>query len=187
LFLLIFYRKYCINKGFIDIPLDGKFLSTNWKNKKYRVKQKASKLKAAQRATGGGPSVPPLDEETEKILSTIGDDGEFETKFDSECLSSNEENCQQSQLDIILEFDPGPNVKKHFTTVIHDFHNKLQCLSLAVLSRNILYLWVRPGANSRVEHQNGALLELAPALLANIGLSWKGFPGTFTLAYYKNS
>jgi len=66
-------------------------------------------LKAAQRATGGGPSVPPLDEETEKILSTIGDDGEFETKFDSE------------------------------------------------------------------------------ALLANIGLSWKGHPGTNTLAYYKNS
>ncbi len=33
----------------------------------------------------------------------------------------------------------------------------------------------------------GAPLEQAPALLANIRLSWKGLPGTNTLAYYENS
>jgi hypothetical protein len=46
---------------------------------------------------------------------------------------------------------------------------------------------VRPGAYPRVEHLKGASLGWAPALLANIRLGWKGFPGTNTLAYYEKS
>jgi hypothetical protein len=45
---------------------------------------------------------------------------------------------------------------------------------------------LRPGACPRMEHLKGASLEKAPALPANIRLSWKDFPGTNTLAYYKN-
>jgi hypothetical protein len=37
-----------------------------------------------------------------------------------------------------------------------------------------------------VEHLKGSLLGLAPALPANIRLSWKSLPGTNTLAYYEN-
>ncbi len=39
-------------------------------------------------------------------------------------------------------------------------------------------MWVRPGANPRVEHLKDALLRKAPALLANIRLDWKGLPRT---------
>ncbi len=39
----------------------------------------------------------------------------------------------------------------------------------------------------RAECLKGASLGLAPALLANIKLDWKGFPGTNTLAYYNLS
>jgi hypothetical protein len=84
-------------------------LSTAWKNKKYRVKKKASNFKAAQRGTGGGPPPPPLDDETEKILTTIGDDGEFKSVFDSENVTfSDTENLQNrvSADEIIFEFDP---------------------------------------------------------------------------------
>jgi hypothetical protein len=38
-----------------------------------------------------------------------------------------------------------------------------------------------------VEQLIGASLSLALALLENILLSWKGLPGTNTLAYYKHS
>jgi hypothetical protein len=45
---------------------------------------------------------------------------------------------------------------------------------------------VRPGAYPRVEHLKDASLGKALALLTNIRLGWIGFPGTNTLAYYKN-
>ncbi len=38
----------------------------------------------------------------------------------------------------------------------------------------------KPGAYSRVEHFEIALLRYAPALLANIKLGWKGLPETDT-------
>jgi hypothetical protein len=38
-----------------------------------------------------------------------------------------------------------------------------------------------------VEQLKGASLSSALALLENIGLGWKGLPGTNTLAYYKHS
>ncbi len=73
------------------------------------MKKKASNFKAAQRGTGGGPPPPPLDDETEKILTTIGDDGEFKSVFDSENVTfSDTENLQNrvSADEIIFEFDP---------------------------------------------------------------------------------
>ena len=36
-----------------------------------------------------------------------------------------------------------------------------------------------------MEHLKGASLDLAPALLANSSLGWKGLPGTNTLAFYE--
>jgi hypothetical protein len=42
-------------------------------------------------------------------------------------------------------------------------------------------------AYSRVEHLKGASLGLAPDLPANMGLGWKGLPGTNALAYYEKS
>ena len=47
-----------------------------------------------------------------------------------------------------------------------------------------ILLWVRPGANPREEHLRGALLNYAPALLANIIIVWKGLQETNTLAYW---
>jgi len=44
-------------------------------------------------------------------------------------------------------------------------------------------LWVRPGADPRVDHLKGASLANLPE---NIRLGWKGLPGTNTLAYYEN-
>jgi hypothetical protein len=38
----------------------------------------------------------------------------------------------------------------------------------------------------RVEHLKDASLQYAPTLPANIGLGWKGLPGTNSLAYYEN-
>jgi len=46
--------------------------------------------------------------------------------------------------------------------------------------------WVRPGAYPRVEHLKGASEDQAPALTANIRLSWKDMPRINTLAYYEN-
>jgi hypothetical protein len=43
--------------------------------------------------------------------------------------------------------------------------SKLECLSLAGLCRQVLCLWVRPGANTRVEHLKGISPGEAPALL----------------------
>ncbi len=37
---------------------------------------------------------------------------------------------------------------------------------------------VRPEANPTGEHLKGTPLEQAQALVANIGLGWKGMPGT---------
>ncbi len=67
-----------------------------------------------------------------------------------------------------------------------DFHNKLECLSLATISSLVYCLWVRPGAHPRVEHLKCSSLRKALALPANIRLGWKGLPGTNTLAYYEN-
>jgi hypothetical protein len=36
-----------------------------------------------------------------------------------------------------------------------------------------------------MEYLKGASTGSAPTLLANMGLGWKGLPGTNTLAYYK--
>jgi hypothetical protein len=47
-------------------------------------------------------------------------------------------------------------------------------------------MWVRPGAYPRVEHLKGASFGYAPALSANIRLSWEGLPETNNLAYYEN-
>ncbi len=49
-----------------------------------------------------------------------------------------------------------------------------------------LGLWARPGAYPRVEHLKGASLEKAPAIPSNTTLSWKGFQGIITLAYYED-
>jgi hypothetical protein len=51
---------------------------------------------------------------------------------------------------------------------------------------NFFLIYNLPGAYPRVEHLKGASLVWAPALPANIGLGWKDFPGTNTLAYYEN-
>jgi hypothetical protein len=48
-------------------------------------------------------------------------------------------------------------------------------------------LRARPEAYPIVEHLKNASLELALAILENIRLSWKGLPGTNTLAYYEHS
>jgi hypothetical protein len=55
-----------------------------------------------------------------------------------------------------------------FSSLIINGHNKLECLSLASLSSPVL---ISSG------------LGLAPTLLANIRLGWKGLPGTKTLSY----
>jgi hypothetical protein len=65
------------------------------------------------------------------------------------------------------------------------FHNKLERLSLATFSSLVLYLQVRPGAYTRVEHLKGASLGKAPALLENIRLDYKSLPGANVLANYK--
>ncbi len=70
---------------------------------------------------------------------------------------------------------PGPNI-----TCIRF---KLECLSLASLS-SLVCLWVRPGAYLRMEHLKGTVLGLVPALLSNIRLGWKRFPGTNNPAYF---
>ncbi len=48
-------------------------------------------------------------------------------------------------------------------------------------------MWVRKGALLKEEHQKGASLLHALALLANIGLGWEGMPETKRLAYYEHS
>jgi hypothetical protein len=65
-----------------------------------------------------------------------------------------------------------------------DFHNKLECLSLARLSSLVYSLWARPGAYPRVEHLKGSSIGQAPILPTNIRLSWKGLAGANTLAHY---
>jgi hypothetical protein len=47
---------------------------------------------------------------------------------------------------------PGANVIKRFTDVSYELHNKLECLSLASVSRLAYCLWARPGAYPRVDH-----------------------------------
>jgi len=42
-------------------------------------------------------------------------------------------------------------------------------------------LWARPGAYPGVQQLKGAAFVLAPVLLTNTRLSWKGLPGTNTL------
>ncbi len=54
------------------------------------------------------------------------------------------------------------------------------------LSSLILYLRLRLRVYSIMEHLAGALLSMLLALLANIRLGQKGFPGTNTLAYYED-
>jgi hypothetical protein len=39
---------------------------------------------------------------------------------------------------------PEDNHIKHFTAVIHEFCNKLECLSLQSLSSLVYWLWLRP-------------------------------------------
>jgi len=68
-----------------------------------------------------------------------------------------------------------------------NFRNKLECLSLASLSSLVYCLWDSPGFYPKVEHLKGYSMGLAPALLTNIRLGWKGFPGANTLAYCENS
>ncbi len=48
-------------------------------------------------------------------------------------------------------------------------------------------MWVRPEAYQRVELLKGASLGKAMALMANIGLGWKGLPGINTPAYHESS
>jgi hypothetical protein len=78
-----------------------------------------------------------------------------------------------------------------FSNSVKYFHIELVRHSLASFSNLTKCLWVRPGAYQRVERLKDASLGKAPALPINIGLGWKGFPGTNTLAslitdiYYK--
>jgi len=80
----------------------------------------------------------------------------------------------------------GANVIKLFCPKFTDFRYKLECLFLASLSNLVQCLWVRSGAYPSVEHLKSASLRQTLALFTNITLSWKGLPGTNTLAYYKN-
>ena len=57
----------------------------SWKNHKAYIKQKARTIKKSLKSTGGGPPHPPLDPDSEKLLSTLDDDDvEIRTNFDSE-------------------------------------------------------------------------------------------------------
>ncbi len=50
-----------------------------------------------------------------------------------------------------------------------------------------LFLWAMTGAYPKKEHmKKGVSLGQAPALRANTKQSWKGLPGTNTLAYLEN-
>ena len=64
-----------------------------------------------------------------------------------------------------------------------NFHNKLECLSLASLSSLVYCLWARSGAYPRVEHLKNSSIGLAQALPTNIRLCWKSLLDTNTLAF----
>jgi hypothetical protein len=66
-----------------------------------------------------------------------------------------------------------------------NFHNKLQCLSLASFSTPVYCLWERPGDYPRVE--GTSLYSTLLALPTIIALGWKSLLGTNTIAYYDNS
>jgi hypothetical protein len=65
--------------------------------------------------------------------------------------------------------------------------NKLECLAQFDISSLVLHLRVRPAAYPSGYPLNGAPNGYAPALLTDIALSWKGLPGTNTLAYLAHS
>ncbi len=92
----IYFRSYCQIKGFTDTPLPQKVFSARWKYLKSYTKQKASKQKAFQKGTGGGPSGQPLSIIEEQILSVANHEVEVSSKYNSEL-------AQIRQSDILLE------------------------------------------------------------------------------------
>jgi hypothetical protein len=63
-----------------------------------------------------------------------------------------------------LAISPGPIIIPLFTSVITNFRNKLECLSLAGLSNLVKYLRLMLIAYPIMEHLEDALLRQAPCL-----------------------
>jgi hypothetical protein len=60
-----------------------------------------------------------------------------------------------------------------------NFRNKLECLSLTILTSLVYCLWVRPEPTQVKCYLATPVYGRLLLLPANIGLGWKGMPGTY--------
>ncbi len=86
-----------------------------------------------------------------------------------------------------MTLSPGSNVKNFLPLQFTNDSNKLECLSLAGLSRLMFAGKVKAKPTPLKHLSSDPLQVMFLALPTNIRLNWKSLPGTNTVAYYEHS